>query len=337
MKQGVIDKQDLGKLIEALQGSHRFFAPVRAKGKVSPAQVASAEGIELDYFNLTVSPKELFFPQREIICSFDGDGVRETAPGDEGAFVVFGVRPCDARALLMLDKVFGGDIPDPYYTARRNSAVIISRACTEPAATCFCTALQGGPCDTAGSDIIAFDLGKSFLLEAVSAKGEDIMNACSGVLRKPSADDEKARKAAAAKAERHVAALDTARTCEALDGLFDDALWDAVQQPCLGCGACTYLCPTCHCFVISDRSAGSEGVRTRSWDSCQYPSFTMEASGHNPRPSGRERMRQRIMHKFNYFVKNFGEKACVGCGRCVENCPVNLDLREVIGAIGKAA
>jgi len=59
----------------------------------------------------------------------------------------------------------------------------------------------------------------------------------------------------------------------------------------------------------------------------------LHGSGHNPRTSGKERMRQRIMHKFKYFVDNFNAPACVGCGRCIKNCPVNLDVREILADI----
>ena len=120
---------------------------------------------------------------------------------------------------------------------------------------------------------------------------------------------------------------------EKLEDSFDSPFWDKIHQTCLACGICTFLCPTCHCFAFDDSRVDSKGERIRLWDCCQYPAFTLEASGHNPRISSRERMRQRIMHKFSYYVKNFGEVACVGCGRCVENCPINLDLREIVTII----
>ncbi|KKL62819.1 hypothetical protein LCGC14_2181390 [marine sediment metagenome] len=120
---------------------------------------------------------------------------------------------------------------------------------------------------------------------------------------------------------------------EKLDKIFDSSLWDRVHQRCLGCGIRTYLCSTCHCFALLDEKNNSGVQRVRSWDSCMFPEFTVEASGHNPRISNRERMRQRVMHKFNYFVKRFGQTACVGCGRCIQNCPVNIDIREIIEEI----
>ncbi len=130
-----------------------------------------------------------------------------------------------------------------------------------------------------------------------------------------------------------VQAVETDGITASLDRAVDSPLWDRVHRTCLGCGVCTYLCPTCHCFVISDTKRGARGERVRCWDACQYPAFTLEASGHNPRPTPRERLRHRMLHKFSYFPKDFGKHACVGCGRCVEHCPVNLDLREVIAAV----
>jgi sulfhydrogenase subunit beta (sulfur reductase) len=115
-----------------------------------------------------------------------------------------------------------------------------------------------------------------------------------------------------------------------LDRIFEHPFWDTIHARCLKCGTCTYLCPTCHCFDISDETKGSDGVRIRSWDSCQYPLFTKMASGHNPRTSQKERWRQRVMHKFRYYVDNFGAVSCVGCGRCVMLCPVNIDIRKII-------
>jgi len=134
----------------------------------------------------------------------------------------------------------------------------------------------------------------------------------------------------ASQADQRVSGPSTEGLKENLDEMYDDPFWDELHLRCLGCGVCTYLCPTCHCFDIVDEGNGAAGQRLRNWDTCQFALFTHHTSGHNPRPTGRERMRQRVMHKFNYFVSNFGDIACVGCGRCVRECPVNLDIRAVI-------
>ncbi|UCG91125.1 MAG: 4Fe-4S dicluster domain-containing protein, partial [candidate division WOR-3 bacterium] len=117
---------------------------------------------------------------------------------------------------------------------------------------------------------------------------------------------------------------------------FDGSYWETLHQKCLGCGICTYFCPTCHCFDINDEVIKSHGRRVRTWDSCMFPLFTLHASGHNPRPTKKERMRQRIIHKFNYSKKYYGKTFCVGCGRCIINCPVNVDVRRIVKEIMEA-
>jgi ferredoxin len=108
-------------------------------------------------------------------------------------------------------------------------------------------------------------------------------------------------------------------------------MWDKVYESCLNCGTCTFVCPTCHCFDIQDEVKGTEGRRVRNWDYCMSWLFTVHGTGHNPRPSKKERVRQRFMHKFKYIpMKRDGEIGCVGCGRCVQLCPVNIDVREVV-------
>ena len=335
MDQGIIKKGDLGKLIESVKKDYRVYGPVKVGADVALSQISAGGEIELEYFNLKLPAKGVFFPQTEVICTYDNEGVRDV-PLPKEKTVVFGIRPCDARSLLLLDKVFAGDIKDPYYLNRRKNTVIVSRACNDPLDTCFCTSLGGSPSGKEGADVLAFDLDGSLLFEAVNEKGEKFMQTYSGLFSQPGKNDLKARDESVVRAQKQVAAVDVSGIKEKLDGIFDSPLWDQIQQTCLGCGACTYLCPTCHCFTIFDDRIHSTGERIRCWDSCQYPAFTLEASGHNPRVSGRERMRQRIMHKFNYFGKNFGEEACVGCGRCVENCPVNLDLREVVAKVKEA-
>jgi ferredoxin len=120
-----------------------------------------------------------------------------------------------------------------------------------------------------------------------------------------------------------------------LDENFEHPFWDTLHKKCLACGTCTFMCPTCHCFDIQDEVKAEDGKRMRNWDSCMFPLFTKETSGHNPRPSQKERWRQRVMHKFRYFVDNFNAIACVGCGRCVMYCPVNMDIRKIVEDISK--
>jgi ferredoxin len=208
-------------------------------------------------------------------------------------------------------------------------------ACNQPMSTCFCTSVGGGPFSTDGLDVLWTDLGDRYLVEAFTAQGEALI-AGRPQMREAGSEDVDQKAELAARAEGTISGPDVQGVKEKLDGMYDSPFWLQVHRKCLGCGACTYLCPTCHCFDIQDEGDRRQGRRVRNWDTCQFSQFTLHASGHNPRISGKERMRQRMMHKFNYFVENFHAIACVGCGRCVRECPVNLDIRAVLMGIQEA-
>jgi ferredoxin len=355
MERAVIRKADIPKLAEGA----RFFAPARvagaaAEGKAAPAATELLENpaeILFDFDNVRVPLKEVFLPQTEVLCTYDFDQVSEVTPPSE-KILVFGCRPCDARAMTQLDTVFGPEnkgYADPYFRKRRESAVLIALACASPCPTCFCMAMGGGPAGTQGVDLLAHDLPSlanagGVLLEAVSDKGRALLSAHPDLLSEAGAQAVQEAKAADAAAEAAVRkandlgvdlGAELAALKKNMDPAFEDARWEELTVSCLGCGSCTYLCPTCHCFDIADESRLYKGRRIRTWDSCQFPLFTKHASGHNPRRNKKERLRQRFMHKFSYAVENTGTALCVGCGRCIGGCPVNLDIRDVIRAFAK--
>jgi sulfhydrogenase subunit beta (sulfur reductase) len=332
MERGVIGKQEWHKLLvlEAQEG-RKVYVPQEEKGEVSLRLFEKDVEIPYSYANSRLSAKGVFFPQREVLLRFSKEGVQEAETLTE-ELLLFGLRPCDARALLCLDKVFapeGGDFTDPYYDSRRRRALIVSLACEQQGPACFCTAVGGGPYDREGSDILIFDLGERLLLEACSGKGRAYLQSRKDFFTGPGLE---AASEAAAAPEHPRFSPDAVR--RKLEKSFEDSIWEEKAQSCLGCGACTYLCPTCHCFDMTDEEDGpGTGTRVRSWDSCQYPLFTRHASGHNPRPAKTQRLRQRVMHKFLYAPDSCDTLFCVGCGRCVLYCPVNHDIRELLAEL----
>ncbi|MGE5585108.1 MAG: 4Fe-4S dicluster domain-containing protein [Bacillota bacterium] len=340
----VMNERDLGAFARHLAASYSVLAPI-VDGGVTRFAVAGADDIcgsedREGVPAISKRPlKEMFFPQEEVLFAFDAGGKVEVAagaaaPADEVTRVAFGVRPCDARSLTLLDLVFdAADYKDPYYVSRRRSTAVVTFACFEPGVACFCTSVGGGPYDETGSDLMFAEAGEAYLVRPLSAKGEKLLCGFDAVREAGDADLEAAREAEARAAGRLARSVPVDAAVSKLGGAFGDAAWDDIHRKCLGCAVCTYLCPTCHCFDIGDEATRAGGERVRNWDSCMFALFTLHASGHNPRPSRKERFRQRIMHKFNYFVENNGRVACVGCGRCVENCPVNLDVRKVLETI----
>jgi ferredoxin len=255
--------------------------------------------------------------------------------------ILFGVRPCDASSMTVLDKLFTWDYIDPYYVKRRDNATVISFGCTNPEMplkNCFCTSVGGSPYAKDGADMLWTDIGDSYFVESFNDKGSNILKLGEKLFTNPTADQKKSLKDAQKKAENAITRnLDTTDISSALEKNFDNKYWEQFSKRCLGCGICTLLCPTCHCFDINDITSKGKGWRERTWDSCQYPYYTIHASGHNPRPVKKHRQRNRIYHKFLYMDKNLGVLGCVGCGRCISRCPVNIDIIEVAEGIKEVA
>ncbi|MGQ9823453.1 MAG: 4Fe-4S dicluster domain-containing protein [Desulfotomaculales bacterium] len=332
----LLNKDQITSWLNKLIPAYQVFAPVKEGDYFCFQQISSGEQAVLNYTNSRIPPKEILFPRSEELFCYrcETGGVQLTEQVDESKKVVVGVRPCDAKSFLLLDKVFNGEqYVDPYYLTRRNNTILVGLGCNQPAATCFCTALGGGPFSTEGLDLLFVDLGDQYLVEVLTERGKELLSG----MELPAAD-QKAQEAARTVKEGAVppSRIDLGGLKYRLDVNFDDPIWALLAEKCLGCAACTYTCPTCHCFDIVDEATGKEGCRIRNWDACMFPLFTLHGSGHNPRPTGKERFRQRIMHKFKYFVDNYGAIACVGCGRCILSCPVNLDIRQVIEQIRQA-
>ncbi len=335
MGQGAIRKEDLKKLVAAVRKDGKFYGPVRGSDGVSLSELGLDDELALGYLNFKLPPKIRFFPRSEAICTYEAEDMIEV-PLPEENVVIFGVRPCDALSLRCLDKVFLDEkFTDPYYRRRRDNSVIISLACSDPLETCFCTSVGGSPVGTEGADILAFDVGDSLLFDVATPKGEAFMKAHADLFREVTDADLKAKDKQASDVRNKVPTVDVSGITEKLKESFDSPIWQEIAERCLGCGVCTYLCPTCHCFGLYDEKVHMKGSRIRAQDSCMFTCFTLEASGHNPRISNGERMRQRIMHKFCYTVQNFGDIFCVGCGRCIGNCPVNIDIRETVAEASK--
>ncbi|MEW6064604.1 MAG: 4Fe-4S dicluster domain-containing protein [Bacillota bacterium] len=329
----IINKSEIPSLLDKLAAEYRVMAPVKKDGMVEFAAIQKGEEACLDYINTKKPGKEILFPQSEELFNYtvDAEGVRMQDNVDPQATVVFGMRPCDVKSLVLLDNVFKNDqYEDVYYLTRRNNTLIVGLGCNEPAATCFCSSIACGPFSKEGSDIFLTDIGEAYVVEGISEKGKELL-AKLGL-----AEAGEAAKAAAAKLQQEVKADATVNIeglSAKLGGMFEHPFWDRLHEKCLGCAACTYLCPTCHCFDIADEATDCNGCRVRNWDACMFPLFTLHGSGHNPRPGGKARWRQRLLHKFNYFVDRYNATACVGCGRCIKNCPVNLDIRQALADV----
>jgi sulfhydrogenase subunit beta (sulfur reductase) len=333
-----IVKEILPAMVEQLMGRHRVFGPV-LKGQYHEfAALETAAELDLTFRNTRLSPKALFHPHSERMFHYSlekGDpeaGILKEEPKDYSSRVVFGIRPCDAVAFKLDDRNFVSEqFKDPWWAKRRESTILIGLACDDPCSTCFCTSTGTGPFDTTGLDALLVDLGDGYLLQAVTGKGKDLLSSLQGGVAAP----ENAAERVAAIKKSAEGQLGVQFNLDPIKGksmveLFEAPFWDEVQFSCINCGTCTFLCPTCWCFDIQDEVYGERGDRIRIWDSCMFPLFTLHGAGHNPRSQKLQRVRQRFMHKLKYYPDKYSDGiACVGCGRCVRHCPVNIDIRQV--------
>jgi ferredoxin len=292
--------------------------------------------------NTLRSAKDFFFPQTENLVEFklNGPSIEVIDPRTETEdFVVFGVRGCDAKSFEILDRVFLSNPVDTYYKNRREHGTIVTLACTEPEETCFCTVFGIDPADPAG-DVTAWKTETELMLRANTEKGEGFLAKFSSLLEDGGESEVQKQQEATQEILACLPLKDL--NTEAFSGdvmmkCFRSEKWKELSEACLGCGTCTYLCPTCQCYDIRDFDTGDGVKRFRCWDSCMYSDFTQMSAG-QPRVSQLERFRQRFMHKLVYFpMNNEGIFGCVGCGRCLAKCPISMNIVKVLKALEEDA
>ncbi|MGN0755758.1 4Fe-4S dicluster domain-containing protein [uncultured Treponema sp.] len=339
-----IAKDKIDSLFELIGSKQPLYLPVdNNSGKADFARWQKGTKLS-EKLKTTRSAKDFFFPKTEHMVSYEMSGkeVKVVDPRKEVEdFVIFGVRACDARGFTAIDNVYLNMNPvDSYYKNRREHGTVIVLACSEPTKTCFCSTfgIDASLAKPAG-DVSCWLADGKYYFEANTDKGKAFVENAKSALEDADASAvEACKKDISAKVEAlPFAHLDLSKfQGKDMLKIFNSKIWDKVSEPCVGCGTCTYVCPTCMCFDVRD-FATSSGVRqVRCWDSCMYNDFTQMAA-ENPRHTQKERSRQRFMHKLMYYpMAHDGMFSCVGCGRCVESCPVNMNIVKVIKAVNES-
>lgn len=338
-----IAKENLTALFHKIAAEQELYVPVKISGQVNFAPWNEDASVDLDTLKTVKSPKDVFFPQSENLYTVKKEGKKlqvEPEELQEQEFVVFGMKACDIKGVEVLDRVFLAEPVDTFYAARREHGTIVAMACHEPEETCFCKVF-GVDCAEPAADVAVWMLDDTLCWKALTEKGRALTEKA-GELLEPAGETEEAE------VEKEKAAIRSIVEKLPYSGLslegwgedvlmekFNSSLWEELYKPCLACGTCTFVCPTCQCYDIKDYDTGHGVKRYRCWDSCMYSDFTMMAHGNN-RTSQMQRFRQRFMHKLVYFpANNDGMYSCVGCGRCVEKCPAALNIVKVIKAFAQ--
>ena len=336
MRKISLDKLDT--LFEEIAKSDRLYMPVDTNGGARYEEYAQGKKLS-DALNTVRSAKDFFFPQTENLMDFKVQGKNIEIIDDRQEcedFVVFGVRACDVKSFDVLDRVFLAQPVDTYYKNRREHGVIMSLACTKPAETCFCGTFGIDAAQPDG-DVVCYKTDDALYMDAKTDKGEKLLKNLESITEdadtKPVTEQQNSTRERMKKlplANLKADAFGSGKTSE----FFNAPEWKELSQSCLGCGTCTFVCPTCQCYDIKDFNTGHGIKRFRCWDSCMYSEFTKMSAG-QPRLTQLERFRQRFMHKLVYYpTNNDGLFSCVGCGRCMAKCPIQMNIVKVMKTLG---
>ena len=335
-----IKAENLPALFRTIAAEQELYLPVKAGGQVNFAAWSEEAEASLETLKTVKSPKDAFFPQSENLYTCVRDGKKITIEPEvlkEQNFVVFGMKACDVQGVKVLDRVFLSDPVDSFYAARREHGTIVALACHEPEESCFCKVF-GIDCAEPTADVAAWMIQGELYWKPLTEKGETLTEQIKEVLTDAEEQQvEEEKKAIRTIVEKLPYSNLSLKGWGEKDYMerFNSPVWEELYKPCLACGTCTFVCPTCQCYDIKDYDTGHGVQRYRCWDSCMYSDFTMMAHGNN-RTSQMQRFRQRFMHKLVYYpLNNDGLFSCVGCGRCVEKCPSSLNIVKVIKAFEK--
>lgn len=330
----ILEKKEIPHFSEhIISKGYSLFAPVNGESRHSFKKIGGeqVEDVSLDFVRTTMPPlKALLTPPKENLFRVNDGRIEETFPDVGSKIVILGVHPCDVNAMKLLERVYMDRPEDPYFEARRKNLLVIALNCKKADEYCFCTSFGTGPSIEDGFDLLLTDLGNRFLVEVGSRKGSELIDDfyMPKATSVDSIEKEEAIRMVRNSIRRHV---NTAGLQRMMSGAIYNPIWNELANNCTGCGACNMVCPTCFCFnVIDEPELHTGGVlRSRTWDGCLLWEYAEVALGGNFRNDLSARIRQFVNHKLNYWINQYGAFGCVGCGRCIEQCPAGIDITSI--------
>ncbi len=321
----LIRKNDFLKLLDRLSKKYEIIAPVKVGEDFNFQKIDSSDEINLGgYINTRFSPKDFFLPKSDTLFTFEKNRkvkISEDLPEEKR--IIFGIRPCDVNGLLVLDKIFTTNYEDPIYMERRKNTILIALNCNKAGEYCFCGSL-GTDTLREGFDLLLTDMGKKFFIKVGSKNGEQIVEKNHDLFKPTKKKIDKLK----LKFKRKV---DAKNLVEVFNKGYNHKVWKKEAKRCISCAACTIVCPTCYCYDVQDITdiTGKIGKRIRNWNFCMLLNFTGVAGNTIFRESRTERLKQFVYHKLCYLKETNGVFLCVGCGRCIQSCIVDIDLTYI--------
>jgi heterodisulfide reductase subunit C len=349
MRARLLHRDDVLRLVDEFRAEYEVIAPFRGRGRdtyFDTVTDANRDRIQLHLPNPYYPPKRYVLPHIERLFTVrQADGsftIEPTVAAPKRA--LFGVRSCDVAGIHHLDRFYlGRDHRDLYYEQRRRNLFLVNFVCTDPEQdiddSCFCMCADTGPAAREHFDLQLMDLGDDYLVVAGSAQGETWL--ANPLFRLATAAHVDRRRAVLAEVRQRFKEMTSwfpATVRYVSQGEILDRTWEEIGNRCLECGGCTYVCPACTCFTVSDRKVSpTEVERVRLWDACALNGFTRMAGGFNPRRAVHDRRNRRFFRKLaHYFIQRELTMACAGCGRCTEVCHGDVGMPTVVEMIRRA-
>jgi sulfhydrogenase subunit beta (sulfur reductase) len=327
--------ESLPAFISALKAWGKVWAPVeRSPGVFVLDAIDDPACARPDALRTVLPFKKLLLKPRFTMVERDEAGrARESRDNDRGPMVLFGIHACDVHALKILDLLHLSGCPDSYYRRNREGLVVVGYGCW-PDAKCFCQSMGTSHVDEV-FDLFLNPLEGRFFVSVGTARGDDIVRANASLFEPATRQDVRDYlDRVARRREAFTLSLDLDDLPYVLELKKDDPVWDELGKKCLCCGSCAMVCPTCACFDVADEvSVDGDARRLRCWDACLFRDYALVAGGHNFRADRADRVRNRYYDKQEAFVREYGQPSCVGCGRCIENCPTGINVVEVFAHV----
>lgn len=331
-----ISRENLEKFLNVLKKDYRILVPVK-KGDQRFYQKYDGltENVVISEVRSFEPIKAFFSRAKEIVAR---NFSPEAPHAEDKPLAIVGVKACDLKGFKIQDFVFKNhDYSDPFYIKNREENLIISADCTCAIDTCFCLAVGIKPYPEGDFDINLTEIDGGFIVEAGSEKGKGIIDDNGSLFQEANNElasrREKIREKTTGEVKDNITENDVPEESlfgDIIERNFDSDIWNSEAETCVECGACTNICPTCHCFLLYDQMSEDSMARMRIWDSCMLKDYARVAGGENPRAKLWMRLRNRFEKKFDFFPKVADVYACTGCGRCISACPAKIDIRKVL-------